>query len=97
LWSFQQSIKQRLTITDNAMSEQRKMFRDEAKLTMDMYQVEQQLRLNERIPPFEEYWNYREGSSCIRMAVALIEYVLCVAITTPTAKNVQIRQSAAHT
>jgi hypothetical protein len=47
---------------------------EEAKLTMNMYQVENDIRLSKRIPTNEKYWNYRLGSSCIGMVIALIEY-----------------------
>lgn len=50
------------------------MFMEEARLTMNMYQVENDIRLSKRIPTNEEYWSYRLGSSCIGMVIALIEY-----------------------
>ncbi|KAL1306968.1 hypothetical protein AAFC00_005603 [Neodothiora populina] len=54
--------------------EKRVMFLDEARLTLDGYRSEQQLRLIGTIPSFEEYWDYREGSSCCRQVVAMIEF-----------------------
>lgn len=54
---------------------QREMFLEEAKLTLDGYRFEQQLRLRGQIPSFAEYWAYREGSCCCRQTVAMLEYV----------------------
>jgi Terpene synthase family 2, C-terminal metal binding len=50
------------------------MFLDEAKLTMEMLAVQQQLRINGKIPTLEEYHNYRQGSCCINSMLALVEY-----------------------
>lgn len=54
---------------------QREMFLEEAKLTLDGYRFEQQLRLRGQLPSFAEYWAYREGSCCCRQTVAMLEYV----------------------
>lgn len=40
---------------------------------MDCYKIEQQLRINGRLP-HDQYMAYREGSSCIRMVIAMIEF-----------------------
>lgn len=53
--------------------EQRKLFYEEATKTLEMYQVENDIRIAGRLPTLDEYWNYREGSSCIGMVVAMIE------------------------
>ena len=53
---------------------QRRRFYDAYRLTMDGYRTEQQIRVDGRIPQWDEYWTYREGSSCIRMCVALVEF-----------------------
>ena len=52
---------------------QRQRFYDACKVTMDGYRTEQRLRIAERMPSWEEYWGYREGSSCIRMCIAMVE------------------------
>ena len=52
---------------------QRQRFYDACKVTMDGYRTEQRLRIAERVPSWEEYWGYREGSSCIGMCVAMVE------------------------
>ena len=52
---------------------QRQAFYDSYVLTMNGYRTEQQLRIAGRLPLWDEYWTYREGSSCIRMCVAIIE------------------------
>ena len=55
---------------------QRQAFYDAYVLTMNGYRTEQQLRIAEKLPSWEEYWTYREGSSCIRMCVAMIEFAI---------------------
>jgi Terpene synthase family 2, C-terminal metal binding len=36
--------------------------------------VQQQLRINGKIPTLEEYHTYRQGSCCINAMLALVEY-----------------------
>lgn len=52
---------------------QRSKFYDTCKFTMDGYRTEQQLRVQGKIPTWEEYSEYRAGTSCMAMNVALIE------------------------
>ena len=51
----------------------------EARLTMNAYGIEQGYRIRKEIPPLDVYSEYRQGSSCMGMNVALIEYVTAVA------------------
>ena len=53
---------------------QRLAFYQAYTLTMAGYRTEQELRIAGRVPTWDEYWTYREGSSCIRMCVAMIEF-----------------------
>jgi hypothetical protein len=55
---------------------QRQAFYDAYVLTMKGYRTEQQLRITGQLPLWDEYWTYREGSSCIRMCVAMIELAI---------------------
>ena len=47
---------------------------EETTFTLQMYQMEQYIRLAGRLPTLKEYWSYRRGSCCIGMVVAMIEY-----------------------
>ncbi len=49
------------------------MFLDEAKFTMEMLNLQQNLRLDGKIPSLEEYCAYRQGSCCINAMIALVE------------------------
>ena len=60
--------------TDSNTIEQCKMFLEEARFTMEMLAVQQQLRVNGKIPTLEEYHTYRQGSCCINAMLALVEY-----------------------
>lgn len=55
---------------------QRQGFYDSCKMTTYGYRTEQRLRVAGRLPTREEYWSYREGSSCISMCVAMIELAI---------------------
>lgn len=55
---------------------QRRRFYESCKMTMDGYRTEQQLRVSGRLPTWDEYLEYREGSSCISMCVAMIELAI---------------------
>jgi len=56
--------------------EQRRIFYEETKCTLDAYNTEQNIRLEGRLPTMEEYWSYRHGSSCCLMVGAMLEYSL---------------------
>lgn len=55
---------------------QRWKFYECCKLTMDGYRTEQRLRVEGQLPTWDEYWLYREGSSCISMCVAMVELAI---------------------
>ena len=55
---------------------QRWRFYDACKMTMEGYRTEQQLRVAGQLPTWDEYFSYREGSSCISMCVAMIELAI---------------------
>lgn len=55
---------------------QRRRFYESCKMTMDGYRTEQQLRVSGRLPTWDEYWVYREESSCISMCIAMIELAI---------------------
>lgn len=55
---------------------QRRKFFEACRLTMEGYRTEQRLRVSGRISSWEEYWTYREGSSCMSMNVAMIELAI---------------------
>lgn len=64
------------TMCQNYSLVQRQTFYNACKLTMDGYRTEQQIRVSGQMPTWDEYWSYREGSSCISMCVAMIEYAM---------------------
>lgn len=41
---------------------------------MDKSEYEQRLRLSQCVAGLEEYWNFRLGTSAVRVALALNEY-----------------------
>lgn len=71
---------------------QRQAFYTACKLTMDGYRTEQQIRVAGRIPCWDDYWTYREGSSCINMCVGLIEFAIGSNIPEEIMKSKEIRQ-----
>lgn len=71
---------------------QRQRFYDACKLTMDGYRTEQRLRLTKRLPTVEEYMNYREGSSCISMCVAMIELQIDAELPAEIIESTELQQ-----
>lgn len=71
---------------------QRQSFYDMCKLTMEGYRTEQQLRVAGQIPTWEEYWTYREGSSCMGMCVAMIEFAIESNIPEGIMQSLEMRQ-----
>jgi hypothetical protein len=71
---------------------QRQSFHDMCILTMEGYRTEQQLRVAGQIPTWEEYWTYREGSSCMSMCVAMIEFAIESNIPEDIMQSLEIRQ-----
>jgi hypothetical protein len=69
---------------------QREKFYDACKMTMNGYRTEQQLRVSGPIPTWDEYWSYREGSSCISMCVAMIELAIDSHIPTEILQSQEI-------
>lgn len=42
---------------------------------IDMSRREQSMRLDRKVPSIEEFWEYRLGTSAVRIALAINEYV----------------------
>jgi Terpene synthase family 2, C-terminal metal binding len=55
---------------------QRWKFYDSCRMTMNGYRTEQRLRVEDRLPTWDEYWLYRESSSCISMCVVMIQLAI---------------------
>ena len=76
---------------------QREMFWNACKSTMDGYRTEQQLRIAGRIPTWDEYQSYREGSSCMSMCIAMIEYAMELDIPKDTTQSQEAQQLCTDT
>lgn len=51
-------------------------FLSEISFFMDKSEYEQRLRLSQSVADLDEYWNFRLGTSAVRVALALNEYDL---------------------
>ena len=78
------------TLCDKYTLVQREKFYGACKMTMDGYRTEQRLRVSGRIPTWDEYWSYREGSSCMSMCVAMIELAIDSHIPTEILQSQEI-------
>ena len=62
------------TIRSARTIEQRRTFLEELQYFMNKSEAEQAIRLRGRLPDLEEFWQYRIGTSAVRVVLALNSY-----------------------
>ncbi|KAK4993887.1 hypothetical protein LTR66_005301 [Elasticomyces elasticus] len=71
VYSFQRTAE---ALRDRYTVDQRELFIGETAYTMKMYALENDFRVAQRLPTLDEYWSYREGTSCCAMVIAMVEF-----------------------
>lgn len=60
-------------LRDQYNERQRKSFLDEVRFYIEMTQLEQETKFNDRFPSLEEFWKMRMGSSAVKPCLVMTE------------------------